>query len=212
MGILFRRKKIYYLLCVLGILLICLSGDMVIINDKVYSVFRVILESPKEAAHMCDIKWAFDSGVSGWLSLLLPVTSLPFASCLSEERRSGFYLYEKGRQSSFSYLRSKICYAFASNAAILLCGMGIYILVLVCVFPINPSYGETEVIGAVGATVWGLCGHIAAKVVYLLIYGMVLSMLTGLFIYLYNDLCVDFCLVFLINYLFRRYFMGGFGL
>ena len=54
MGILFRRKKIYYLLCVLAVLLICLSGDMIIINDKVYSVFRVILESPKEAVHMGD--------------------------------------------------------------------------------------------------------------------------------------------------------------
>lgn len=212
MGILFKRKKIYYLLCILAVLLICLSGDMVIINDKVYSVFRVIWESPKEAVHMCDMKSAFDSGVSGWLSLLLPVTAIPFASCLSAERRSGFYLYEKGRQSTFRYLRSKIVYAFVSNVAILLWGVGIYILIIVCFFPLNPSYEETEVIGAVSVTVWGVCGYIAAKVVYLLIYGMVLSMLMGLFLYLYNDLCVDFCFVFLVNYLFRRYFMGGFGL
>ena len=212
MGILFRRKKIYYLLCVLAVLLICLSGDMVIVNDKVYSVFRVIWESPKEAAHICDIKRAFDSGVSGWLSLLLPAAALPFASCLSDERRSGFYLFEKGRQSPFCYFRAKICYAFAGNATILLGGLGIYILVIASLFPLNPSYGEMEVVGAVGVTVSGLCVHIVSKVVYLLIYGMVLSMFTGAFIYLYNDLCVDFCLVFLINYLFRRYFMGGFGL
>lgn len=208
MGILFRKKKTYYLFCVLAVLLVCMSGDLVIINEKAYSVFRVIWELPQEAARTSDITRAFDSGISGWFSLLLPVAALPFASCISDERRSGFHLYVKGRQSSFRYFRSQFCHAFASNAAILLLGLGLYILVIVCYFPLNPSYGEMDVVGGAAVTAWSLCAHIAAKLVYFLIYGMVLSMLTWLSVVLYNDLCVDFCLVFLLNYLFHNIFLS----
>lgn len=186
-----------------------MAGNMIIINEKTYSVFRVIWESPKKASDMCDMKWAFNSGVSSyWLPLLLPVVSIPFASWLSDERKSRMYLYVKGRQGSFRYLRTKLCCAFASNAVVLLFGTGIYIVVIACYFPLNPSYEGVEMIGAVEVTAWGLCGHMAAKLAYLLVYGWALSMLTGLFVYLYNDLCVDFCLVFLVNYFFRRCFEG----
>lgn len=203
MGILFRKKKIYYLLCILAVLLICMAGDMIMINEKPYSVFRVIWESPKEVSDMCDMKRAFNAGVSSyWISLLLPVVSIPFASWLSDERKSSMYLYVKGRQGSFRYLQTKLCSAFASSAAVLLFGTGIYIVVIACYFPLNTSY---DIVGA-EVTAWGLCGHMAARMAYLLVYGWALSMLTGLFVYLYNDLCVDFCLVFLVNYFFRRCF------
>lgn len=201
MGILLRKKKTYYLFCVLAVLLICMSADLIIINEKVYSVFRAIWELPREAVKTCDITQVFDAGISGWFSLLLPVAALPFASCIADERRSGFYLYVKGRQSSFGYFRSQFCHAFVSNAVILLLGLGLYILIIVCYFPLNPSYGEMDVVGGAAVTAWSLCAHIVAKFVYFLVYSMVLSMLTWLCVVLYNDLCVDFCLVFLLNYL-----------
>ncbi len=205
MGILFWKKKTYYLFCVLAVLLVCMSGDLIIINEKVYSVFRAIWELPREAVKTCDITKVFDAGISGWFSLLLPVAALPFASCIADERKSGFYLYVKGRQSTFSYFRAKFCHAFASDAAVLLLGLGLYIAIIVCYFPLNPSYGEMDVVGGGAAvTVWSLCVHIVAKFVYFLLYGMVLSMLTWLSVVLYNDLCVDFCLVFLLNYMFNN--------
>ena len=208
MGILFLKKKMYYLLCILAVLAVCLAGDLVIIDEEVYSVFRVIWESPAKALNLCDMKQAFDAGVSGWFCLLLPVASLPFASYLSDERKSGLHLYVKGRQGSFRYLHTKLFSSFASSTVTLVAGLGAYILTVAFCFPLNPHNEGTEVIGAVEVTVWGLCGHIAVRTAYFLACGMALSMLMGLFVCLYNDLCVDFCLVFLFNYLFSRSFDG----
>ena len=126
MGILFRKKKVYFFASAAVAALICLLGGILIVDGKNYSVFNVIWELPQSAFQNYGVKEVFDIGTTGWLYILIPVVSVPFASYFSDERKSKFYLYLKGRQGTLHYLCSRCLYALCSSAAVLFTAIGSY--------------------------------------------------------------------------------------
>ena len=187
--------------------LICLLGGILIVNGKNYSVFNVIWELPQSAFQNYGVKEVFDIGTTGWLYILIPVVSVPFASYFSDERKSKFYLYLKGRQGTLHYLCSRCLYALCSSAAVLFAAIGSYILLISFYFDLNPNHDGATIVGGVETvSVQGLCFHIAGKLLYLLVYSTAMSLVTAFLIYLYNDLFVNLSLVFLLNYLLKNQF------
>ncbi len=207
MGILFRKKKVYFFASAAVAALICLLGGILIVNGKNYSVFNVIWELPQSAFQNYGVKEVFDIGTTGWLYILIPVVSVPFASYFSDERKSKFYLYLKGRQGTLHYLCSRCLYALCSSAAVLFAAIGSYILLISFYFDLNPNHDGAAIVGGVETvSVQGLCFHIAGKLLYLLVYSTAMSLVTAFLIYLYNDLFVNLSLVFLLNYLLKNQF------
>ncbi len=207
MGILFRKKKVYFFASAAVAALICLLGGILIVNGKNYSVFNVIWELPQSAFQNYGVKEVFDIGTTGWLYILIPVVSVPFASYFSDERKSKFYLYLKGRQGTLHYLCSRCLYALCSSAAVLFAAIGSYILLISFYFDLNPNHDGATIVGGVETvSVQGLCFHIAGKLLYLLVYSTAMSLVTAFLIYLYNDLFVNLSLVFLLNYLLKNQF------
>lgn len=207
MGILFGKKKVYFFASAAVAALICLLGGILIVNGKNYSVFNVIWELPQSAFQNYGVKEVFDIGTTGWLYILIPVVSVPFASYFSDERKSKFYLYLKGRQGTLHYLCSRCLYALCSSAAVLFAAIGSYILLISFYFDLNPNHDGATIVGGVETvSVQGLCFHIAGKLLYLLVYSTAMSLVTAFLIYLYNDLFVNLSLVFLLNYLLKNQF------
>ena len=207
MGILFRKKKVYFFASAAVAALICLLGGILIVNGKNYSVFNVIWELPQSAFQNYGVKEVFDIGTTGWLYILIPVVSVPFASYFSDERKSKFYLYLKGRQGTLHYLCSRCLYALCSSAAVLFAAIGSYILLISFYFDLNPNHDGATIVGGVETvSVQGLCFHIAGKLLYLLVYSTAMSLVTAFLIYLYNDLFVNLSLVFLLNYFLKNQF------
>ncbi len=207
MGILFRKKKVYFFASAAVAALICLLGGILIVNGKNYSVFNVIWELPQSAFQNYGVKEVFDIGTTGWLYILVPVVSVPFASYFSDERKSKFYLYLKGRQGTLHYLCSRCLYALCSSAAVLFTAIGSYTLLINFYFDLNPNHDGAAIVGGVETvSVQGLCFHIAGKLLYLLVYSTAMSLVTAFLIYLYNDLFVNLSLAFLLNYLLKNLF------
>ncbi|MEY8235241.1 hypothetical protein AALA36_05845 [Lachnospiraceae bacterium 66-29] len=207
MGILFRKKKVYFFASAAVVALICLLGGILIVDGKNYSVFNVIWELPQSAFQNYGVKEVFDIGTTGWLYILVPVVSVPFASYFSDERKSKFYLYLKGRQGTLHYLCSRCLYALCSSAAVLFAAIGSYILLISFYFDLNPNHDGAAIVGGVETvSVQGLCFHIAGKMLYLLVYSTAMSLVTAFLIYLYNDLFVNLSLAFLLNYLLKNLF------
>ncbi len=207
MGILFRKKKVYFFASAAVVALICLLGGILIVDGKNYSVFNVIWELPQSAFQNYGVKEVFDIGTTGWLYILVPVVSVPFASYFSDERKSKFYLYLKGRQGTLHYLCSRCLYALCSSAAVLFAAIGSYILLISFYFDLNPNHDGATIVGGVETvSVQGLCFHIAGKLLYLLVYSTAMSLVTAFLIYLYNDLFVNLSLAFLLNYLLKNLF------
>lgn len=207
MGILFRKKKVYFFASAAVAALICLLGGILIVDGKNYSVFNVIWELPQSAFQNYGVKEVFDIGTTGWLYILIPVVSVPFASYFSDERKSKFYLYLKGRQGTLHYLCSRCLYALCSSAAVLFAAIGSYILLISFYFDLNPNHDGAAIVGGVETvSVQGLCFHIAGKMLYLLVYSTAMSLVTAFLIYLYNDLFVNLSLAFLLNYLLKNLF------
>lgn len=207
MGILFRKKKVYFFASAAVAALICLLGGILIVDGKNYSVFNVIWELPQSAFQNYGVKEVFDIGTTGWLYILVPVVSVPFASYFSDERKSKFYLYLKGRQGTLHYLCSRCLYALCSSAAVLFAAIGSYILLISFYFDLNPNHDGAAIVGGVETvSVQGLCFHIAGKMLYLLVYSTAMSLVTAFLIYLYNDLFVNLSLAFLLNYLLKNLF------
>lgn len=207
MGILFRKKKVYFFVSVVVVALICLLGGILIVDGKNYSVFHVIWELPPSAFQNYGVKEVFDIGTTGWLYLLIPAVSVPFASYFSDERKSRFYLYLKGRQGTLRYLCLRCFYALCSSVVVLSAAIGSYLLLISFYFDLNPNYDGATIVGGVETvSVQGFCLHIAGKLLYLFVYSTAISLVTSFLIYLYNDLFVNISLSFLLNYMLKNLF------
>lgn len=194
MSIRLKKKFIYYVLIILALFFMCLRGDLLVEEGVVYSVLDVIKGLP--GGRSIDAATAFRSGVTWWVYLLLPVVCIPFASYLSEERKSGYYLFEKERQGTVRYLLVKSVFAFTSSALILFVVIAAYAAVVYYNFDSALSGG------------WMVFGRqVLAKYAYVQVYAFMLSCMAGLFVYVYNDMYVDISLVLVLNYIFKDIFI-----
>lgn len=139
MVILFRKKKVLFLISVLGIVVTCMLAPFTQGNGgEVYSVFDAVRKLPASELGMFSVQSAFSSGSSSfWFYLLMPVAAaIPVASYISDEWKSGFHLYERMRGGTFAYVCIRFFYMVVSNATVLFAGLGIYMLVVLAVLSV----------------------------------------------------------------------------
>lgn len=206
--ILFQKKKLFYIISIFSIVLMCLSAPLTVESGgAVHSVFDVIQNFSASKRAVFSIKGVFDTGVSSfWFYLVMPLAaSIPVASYISDEWKSGFHQFEIMRAGTFSYMRTRLFYLLGSNAVILLAGMAIYLLVVCRYFNLYTDY-MTGVERAGG--VWELACGVAARSGYLFIYSAAISLFVMILVRLYNDLFFDLSAAFVLNYLLRNWGMG----
>lgn len=208
MRILLRKKIIYYILGIVAIIAICMLGSLKIINGVEFSVWTGIWKLPKEVLNTCTIQNAFDAGVSGWIYILMPlIVSIPSASCIMDEIQSKFYLYIEGRKGKGKYVYSRFFRNIVSAGSISFLGIGIYTLIIVLIFPINPIYTEVETVGLMEMSVHMLIGYVFVKFIYILLYSIAISLFASLLVLIYQNLYFDLSIVFILNYIFKDFFM-----
>ncbi len=210
MGLLFRKKIIFYVLGIVAIVVICMQGSYKIISGITFSVWDVICKLSGDELNACSIQGAFDSGVSGWIYILMPlIASIPSASCIMDEIQSKFYLYIEGRKGRKRYISSRFFYNIMSAGSITFFGLGIYTIIIALIFPLNPVYKNIEVIGSVEMSVWMLVEYIAATFAYMLLYAISVSLFVSLLVLIFQNLYFDLSVGFILNYMLKDFFMQG---
>lgn len=195
MNCILKKKIVLYILIIPSLVFICLMGNLLVDSGNQYSVMDVLRGSLGALPDNIDATMAFYAGMSFWVYILLPIATLPFASYISDERKSRYILFEKIRKGTLRHVLLRLALAFISNAVINLTFIMSYAAITYCFFGTAVS-GE--------GIFWT---GVLNKFVYVQIYSFSLSVLTALCIYIYNDLLVDISLVIVLNYLFRN-FMG----
>lgn len=195
MNCILKKKIVLYILIIPSLVFICLMGNLLVDSGNQYSVMDVLRGSLGVLPNNIDATMAFYAGVSFWVYILLPIAVLPFASYISDERKSRYILFEKIRKGTLRHVLLRLALAFISNAVINLTFIMSYAVITYCFFGTSVSGEEIFWTGVLN------------KFVYVQIYSFSLSVLTALCIYIYNDLLVDISLVIVLNYLFRN-FMG----
>lgn len=195
MNCILKKKIVLYILIIPSLVFICLMGNLLVDSGNQYSVMDVLRGSLGVLSNNIDATMAFYAGVSFWVYILLPIAALPFASYISDERKSRYILFEKIRKGTLRHVLLRLALAFISNAVINLTFIMSYAVITYCFFGTSVSGEEIFWTGVLN------------KFVYVQIYSFSLSVLTALCIYIYNDLLVDISLVIVLNYLFRN-FMG----
>ena len=195
MNCILKKKIVRYILIIPSLVFICLMGNLLVDSGNQYSVMDVLRGSLGVLPNNIDATMAFYAGVSFWVYILLPIAVLPFASYISDERKSRYILFEKIRKGTLRHVLLRLALAFISNAVINLTFIMSYAVITYCFFGTSVSGEEIFWTGVLN------------KFVYVQIYSFSLSVLTALCIYIYNDLLVDISLVIVLNYLFRN-FMG----
>ena len=195
MNCILKKKIVLYILIIPSLVFICLMGNLLVDSGNQYSVMDVLRGSLGVLPNNIDATMAFYAGVSFWVYILLPIAVLPFASYISDERKSRYILLEKIRKGTLRHVLLRLALAFISNAVINLTFIMSYAVITYCFFGTSVSGEEIFWTGVLN------------KFVYVQIYSFSLSVLTALCIYIYNDLLVDISLVIVLNYLFRN-FMG----
>ncbi|MGI5969881.1 MAG: hypothetical protein ACOX76_09415 [Lachnospiraceae bacterium] len=195
MNCILKKKIVLYILIIPSLVFICLMGNLLVDSGNQYSVMDVLRGSLGVLPNNIDATMAFYAGVSFWVYILLPIADLPFASYISDERKSRYILFEKIRKGTLRHVLLRLALAFISNAVINLTFIMSYAVITYCFFGTSVSGEEIFWTGVLN------------KFVYVQIYSFSLSVLTALCIYIYNDLLVDISLVIVLNYLFRN-FMG----
>lgn len=212
MSVLFTKKKIFFLIDIIGIVLLCMTAPFLTGPDnESYTVFDSIRKLPQTELQQSTIQDAFRSGSSSlWFYLIVPIlAAIPLVSYISDEWGSRFQIYEKVRGGTLRYFRSRFTGSLCSSAVVLLLGLGIYLLVVSPYFPLNPIYPEGQMlVGFEETTIWELLTFILEKFGFLVIYSVAISMLASFFVLLYNDLYFDLSVTFILNYLLRDWFIG----
>lgn len=200
MNILFRKKILYYILGIVAIVAICMLAPFKVINGTEFSVWGVIWKLPEEIINTCTIEDAFTSGISKWIYILMPlIASIPCASCIMDEIQSNFYLYIEGRKGKKRYVRSKFIQNIISSGGIALLGIGIYIIIIALIFPVNPIYKNIDTTGLAPMSVGGLTQYLIASMIHLLLYTISISLFVSLLVLIYQNLYFDLSVVFILN-------------
>lgn len=206
--ILFQKKKVFYMIGIFSIVLMCLSAPLTTeTGGVVHSVFDVIQNFSASRRAVFSIKGVFATGLSSfWFYLVMPLAaSIPVASYISDEWKSGFHQFEIMREGIFVYMRTRLFYLLGSNGVILLAGLGIYMLIVCLCFNLYPDYMiEGERTGGV----WVLANEAAVRCGYLFFYSVAISLFIMILILLYNDLYFDLSAAFVLNYLLRNWVMS----
>lgn len=201
-----RKKLPYYIIGIAAVIVICLFGGLLIIDDREYSVIEAILFLPRRKLGTTDIERAFEACYRGWLYLLLPVVvSAPSVSYLYDEIKSRFYISVWGRQGKYRYLYARYLYSAASAAVAAFLGVLLYAVIISCFFDINPA---EEIIGYEDKTMAGTLLYLGSNILYISLYGSAMSLLASFMILLYNNLYFSLSIVFIISYISRTYFIS----
>ena len=213
MKILLRKKILYYILGIAAIVVICMLSPLKIINGVEFSVWSAIWKLPKDILNTCTVQDAFNSGLSNWIYILMPlIASIPSASYIMDEIQSKFYLYIEGRKGKDKYVRSKFFQSIISSGSIALFGLGIYLIIIILVFPINPIYKNIEVIGLSEISVYMLIKYIIVNLITILLYVISISLLVSLLVLIYQNLYFDLSVIFISNDILKDFVMQKNGI
>lgn len=208
MNILVRKKILYYILGIVAIVAICMLAPLRIINGAEFSVWNAIWKLPREILNTCTVQDTFNSGIANWTYILMPlIASIPFASCLTDEIQSKFYLYIEGRQGKDSYICSKFFQNIISAGSIALLGLGIFVTIIVLIFPINPIYKNIDTSGLPKMSAGGLTEYIIVNLIHLLLYVISVSLFVSLLVLIYQNLYFDFSVVFILSDILKDFHM-----
>lgn len=199
------KKKIpYYILGAAALVFLALLGGLrTKVDGSSISVITGVMRLPREALQQIEAESAFRAGATLWLYTLLPVVvSIPSASYIYEELKSGFYMGTEFRKGRYRYIYSRFLYSAVSGALTVVAGLSAYALFVCCVFPVNPV--GIDIGGYIGINVWQLGWRILAVILYMAAYGMVMSALASFLVYVYPNLYVDLSLVFIVSYILRE--------
>lgn len=207
MNVLIKKKCVFYIFGIIGIMIVSLLGGLGIVSDKEYSVISAILNLPSEQLKMWGIREAFNSCLSGWLYVLMPiVVSVPTVSYIYDEIKSKFYINVIGREGRYRYLYSRVAYSALSSAVISLVGFALYTSIICMFFDVNRS---VEVIGESRITVLQLIVFIFLRILFMVYYGIAMSLFASFMVFLYPNLFFDLSVLFIVSYVSRDVFISG---
>lgn len=139
MNCILKKKIVLYILIIPSLVFICLMGNLLVDSGNQYSVMDVLRGSLGVLPNNIDATMAFYAGVSFWVYILLPIAVLPFASYISDERKSRYILLEKIRKGTLRHVLLRLALAFISNAVINLTFIMSYAVITYCFFGTSVS-------------------------------------------------------------------------
>jgi len=203
--IMLKNKKYYYIGSVILIVIICLMGPLIYLEDGEFvSVIQFMISGVNDASdiHSINSERSLDSavsaGLSGMIWLLLPmVCSFPSAMYVCDELTSGNYRYDMFRRGRYRYICNVYKNAMLASLITVIAGIFIYVIICAVNFPFTVQYMNDM------DFIMNEYKIILYDILYLVIYGASMAVIASFLMCLYTHLYFVLSSLFILSYILR---------